>query len=130
MKKGKTAWLITWESPNQNIKNKVARILNHRTSGSNVHEVLEQLYIDSKYYPSERLAYSISKRGNPYPVRYDRIHGIPWEGRMWCGHNPYLYARQVKNLRVEINKTSQGHFDWDEIVRPKFDHLKNVLNKK
>ena len=38
---------------------------------------------------------------------YDDIQGIPWTGRIFCGHNPFLGARLVDNLYV--TKDSEGH---------------------
>jgi hypothetical protein len=121
----KRAWLITWEWIGDHAKkeNKIVSILNYRVSPRNVRDYVERLYVDSEYSFTERVEYAKSRKNNPYPAEFDRINGVPWEGRIHCGHNPFLFARFVTNLRVELNADQREHLRWEEIPRPKLPKL-------
>ena len=113
----KSAWLITWEWAGEHAKKnwKVVAILNYRLSGNTVRAYVERLYVNSEYTLSEKVADAKNSKNNPYPAQFDRINGVPWMGRITCGHNPFLYARLVKNIRVEIGTNGEEHLEWEEI---------------
>jgi hypothetical protein len=119
-KKGCVAWLVTWEWSGDHAKvdNKVAAILNRRWSAKKVAEYVEFIYY-SEYSNSEKIGLATGKLSNPYPVRWDALDGVPWLGRMTCGHNPWLFARQADNLRVEENDSGLEEVLWDERPRPR-----------
>jgi hypothetical protein len=114
------AWLITWEWVGEHVKvdNEIAAILNSRLSSKKVIEIIELLYMNASYTFSEQLAYVKNKRKNPYPPYYGTLGNIPWLGEIYCGHNPYLYARQVRNLRVQADEIDKEILLWDEIPKP------------
>jgi hypothetical protein len=84
---------------------------------SRVRQTVELLNANAFYTLSERMNYA-KGQFNPYPARYARIGGVVWEGRIYCGHNPYLFARKVENLAVRENEDGDQTLVWDEIPRP------------
>ena len=114
------AWLITWEWMGNHAKvdNEVAAILNYRFSGEKVRQIVDLSYVNSQYSLRERIAYAKNKQDNPYPAQFHRLGGVPWLGRIHCGHNPYLYARLVDNLCVNVNNEGEEELTWKERYAP------------
>ena len=116
----KKAWLITWDQagghPRQ--KDKIVSILSGRLSAKTVFDYVERLYVSSEYSLSDRLAYAKNRKNNPYPAQFVSINGVLWEGQITCGHNPFLFARLVKNIRVEVDSDGEEQLHWDEIPKP------------
>jgi hypothetical protein len=110
--RGIVAWLITWEAVGSDaeadVKDHVAAVLNSRLSGRRVAQIVELLYANSAYCPSERIQLAKNRKRCPYPVIFDRLSGLRWEGHMTCGHNPFLEARTVDDLHVEEDKAEYG----------------------
>lgn len=118
----KSAWLVTWEwiGDHAAVDKKVVTIINYRKSASYVKDFIEQLYIETSASISNKYSYAKSAKNNLYPAKYFRVKGVDWSGCMYCGHNPHLYARRVKNLR--ITEGAEGEcLEWDEIPIPSFD---------
>ncbi len=92
----------------------VAAVLSPRLSARRVLEIVELLYANASYDPSERIAFAKSRKGNPYRARFGVLHGVPWEGKIVCGYNPWLEARLVRNLRADRDATGEERFVWDE----------------
>ena len=122
----KTAWLITWEWIAEHAKkdSKIVSILNYRLSGLRVREYVERRYVDSEYNLREQLSYAKSPKNNPYPAEFGKINGVSWQDQIICGHNPYLEARKVKNIRVEVDSNGEEHLEWEEIPPPKLPKLR------
>ena len=76
------------------------------------------IYAYSLYSNAEKIDIATGKLSNPYPVQWDTLKGVPWEGRMTCGHNPWLFARKVDNLRVEKDDVGVEKVLWDERPKP------------
>ena len=115
--KSKRAWLITWQGIN--FTEKVVAILSSRKSAETVAHFTEQYYIASTYSISEKITYAKSSKDNPYRVEFDDINGVPWSGRMTCGHNPFLVARIVTNLAVISDGDGNEKLVWEEQKKPK-----------
>jgi hypothetical protein len=98
MRKGKgvRAWLITWEWVGDHAKppNKVVEILDPRLSEERVRQIVELLYHRDALL-SEKIAWRLRHRQQPYPAKFTRFHGVDWTGEITCGHNPWLHARLV-----------------------------------
>jgi hypothetical protein len=94
----------------------VAAVLNRRWSTEKVREFVEMLYANEFYSIGERIAHA---KGcfNPYPAKRGTLNGVPWDGEIFCGHNPFLYARLVDGLRVEGE--GEGSLMWEERERPR-----------
>jgi hypothetical protein len=116
------AWLVTWEWTGEHaaVTQPVASILDPRTGAGTVRQRVEQLYADSQYSLSERLALVRDRRSNPYPAKFDSVPpGVTYEGRITCGHNPFLYGRLVDDLKVECDVSGQERLVWKERPVPK-----------
>jgi hypothetical protein len=120
-KSGIVAWLITWEwiGDHAKVENKIATILNYRLSADSVREIMEQIYIDHYTSLPERVAYAKDKKNHPYPAQSARVDGVPWSGRIYCGRNPYLYARLVDDLHADVDKSGEETLTWKECPKPK-----------
>jgi hypothetical protein len=109
------AWLVTLESTDK--PPQVISVFRAQRSAEFVRDYVEQYYIDTFYSLQEKLLYAQSRKNNPYPATFDRLDGISWQGRITCGHNPYLYARLVLKLRVQ--SSPQGdRLVWEESPVP------------
>jgi len=117
------AWLITWEwiGYHARVENKIAAILNYRLAEDTVREIIERIYINDYTSLRERVAYARNKKNHPYPAQNDRVNGVPWAGRMYCGRNPYLYARIVDDLCVSVDENGEEKLTWKERPKPKLD---------
>jgi hypothetical protein len=115
-KSSSRVWLITLESVNNDPE--VISVFNSRRSAKFVREYMEQNYIDRFYSPKEKLAYTKSREENAYPAVYEHLVGVPWHGRITCGHNPFLYGRLVTSLKI-VPTNAGEQFEWKELPAPK-----------
>ena len=116
------SWLVTWEAVGDSVKsgNMVAAILNYRLSGETVRSIIELLYVNSRLDLSGRVAYAKNKKGVlPYPAQFHTLDGVPWDGRITCGYQPYLYARLVDDLHVEVDEDGEEKLIWKERPIPR-----------
>ena len=129
--RGITAWLVTWEHMGDHAVPpcRIVAILSYRWSAERVREIVELLYANSYFSPAERIAYAKNKSFNPYPVEFERVHGIRFLGRMTCGHNPFLYARLVENL-IADKDCDETQVTWDERPGPDPDKIAKFIGKQ
>lgn len=115
----KTTWLVTWDwiGKHAEMKPEIVAILNYRYSAERVKKYIEQYYIDQYYSLEEKMACAKSSKNNPYPAEFGRINGVIFEGRITCGHNPWLFGRLVQNIRLQVNQDGKEQLLWDEIDR-------------
>jgi hypothetical protein len=130
--RGISAWLITWESMGNHVEtpNKIAVILDPRMKPDRVKTIIELLYVNEEYSLSDRISYAKSKRNNPYPAEYDAIGGVKWQGRITCGHNPWLEARLVDNLKVRLDDNGEEQIIWVDRKPPDFKKIYEELGWK
>jgi len=116
-KKGVSAWLILWDSPNKKYipKEKVAAILSPRLRGSYIAKIVELLYANASYTYSERID-SATRKWNPYPAKFNG-----WEGEIICGGNPYLEAFLVDDLKTTIDKHDREEITFKRRPRPQIN---------
>lgn len=121
MTRAKTAWLITWEWTGDHAKpdQKIVSVQSSRLSPERVRDYVERLYASMRYTPCEKLAYAVAPRKNLYRAQFDSVGGVPWQSRITCGHNPWLYARLVMDIRLVDALDGPGRLDWKEIPPPK-----------
>lgn len=112
-------WLITWESVGKHaqVENKIAAVLNPRLSSDKVRDIVELIHVNSYFSLAERLAYAKNKY-TPYPAYFAKRKGISIKDRIYCGLNPYLYARLVDGIHVRVNKNRDERLVWRERQRP------------
>ena len=106
-------WLVTWEASNATLlpARRVALVLDSRRSAMDVRRTIEALYISYSYSEGEALS---AVRSNPYPAEFAVVDGATFEGQIFCGHNPHLFARLVEDLE----EGAAGGLVWQE--RPRF----------
>jgi hypothetical protein len=131
--KGFSAWLITWEWCGDHAKpeEKVVEILSPRISSERVPEIVELIYHrDSS--PSEKVAWRLRKKPQAYPAEFPMIEGVKWEGQIHCGHNPWLLARQVDDLAVNIGADGKEVVSWKDrhTVREVAEKIRNMRDGK
>ena len=110
------AWLVTLEFSDK--PPKVVSVFKAQRSADFVREYMEQHYIDTHYSVQEKLLYAQSRKSNPYPATFEKLDGIPWQGRITCGHNPFLYGRLVLKLRV-VSGPDGDTLAWEESPIPR-----------
>lgn len=137
-RRGRKAWLVTWDWAGDHAavpeREVIAAILRPRTGPDTVKRIVELLYMARQYDPTDKLD---ALTHNPYPVRFGtarleetladgtvRTASGRWAGEMFCGHNPFLHARLVENLRPRDPTNPEGGLVWDERPRPvvRFDY--------
>ncbi len=102
-----SAWLVTWDWAGDHAARspKVAAVLSPRLSGRTVARWVEQLYLDSEFEPSERIAYIAAPQRNPYRAQFGTLHGAPWEGQIHLWAQPLLVCTQGE-------KPTRRRRDW------------------
>jgi len=121
------SWLVTWGMVGHEgkVKYEPAAILNGRLSGENVRKIVELLFVNERCTLGERIAYAKNNKNTLFPARFEMVLGVPWEDRIYCGSNPFLYARLVDDLRVIVNENGEKELTCKEQdKRPKL--LKNI----
>ena len=123
------AWLITWDGIGEHVavEESIVAILSARMSGAQVRRYVSFYYASRTATLRDKL--DQARYNNPaqpaYRAEFDRIgpRGIPWAGRITCGHNPWLYARKVDNLKVVETHDGQEKLEWQERSPPDIDVL-------
>ena len=125
--KKKKAWLVTWENAGKTKKDNsedIVSIFDSRKSATKVKEFVEQYYISENYSLFEKATYATKSKNNPYPAEFEQIEGGGrWQGRITCGHNPFLFARVVENLVVVFSNNGNEVITWEEQPKPSFPKL-------
>lgn len=115
---GMNAWLITWENYKDPPPEKVVAVLSSRRQDRYVAELLE-LFVSRTIYSVGELAYYANRKSKlvykaQKPVG---IHGVPHGERIFCGHDPWLYGRIVRNLKVRNDRSSDEEIiTWQEPI--------------
>jgi hypothetical protein len=101
MKRGQTAWLITWEwcGSHATVEDQIAAILRPRLSERVVGEFVECLYLLHAFTPSELAYWSRRPKEYAYKSQWDR-------GVCSCGHNPRLQAETVHTWNISTDAAS------------------------
>lgn len=109
------AWLITWEHIGDHVKpsKRIVALLSPRWSPVRVRDHVHVLYSMEGYSPAEKLGLLKRRSQIPYPADFQET-----QGRITCGHNPWLYARLVDDLRVSTEATAIDGLTWTERPLP------------
>lgn len=113
-----TAWLIVWESAGNHaaVDNPYVDIVSMRKSVRYIQDYVQRLHDTKCLSFSERV--STAKYSKPARPPYETIvvqsrHGT----EIHCGHNPYLVAKPVRNLVVEVNPdTGEEMLSWSPYI--------------
>jgi hypothetical protein len=103
-------WLLTWEwdSDSASVVDRVAGVLDGRYSSKIILRFVEFLYARATSNVSELYLYAKHRKFNPYKAKDGIVlNNVPHGDRIYCGTNPYLYARVVTQFKVE-NDVSDG----------------------
>lgn len=113
--KGVTAWIITWEwnGDYAHMDNPFVLALDRRLGGENIRKIVEHLYAAFIYDDTDKVGLVLPDASNPYPATFLTINGMRWQGEIHCGHNPWLRARIVENLKV-IHEKGVEKVTWTE----------------
>lgn len=106
----------------------LSHILRPQTSSDTVKRIVELLYAAREYHPADKLG---ALTRNPYPAQFNTVEieqplrdgevfkqTVPFAGQIVCGHNPFLYARLVDNLRLRDSTNPNADLIWDERPHP------------
>jgi len=101
--RGMSAWLLTWgcgPGRQRPARERIAAILNPRWSSDRIQRIVEVLHNTKNYTLSEQAGCANNYAFNPYPAEFVRNDGVRQLGYITCGHNPWLLARLVTDLRI------------------------------
>lgn len=100
-KKGIRAWLITWKwfGDENAIADKVIAVLNPRWTRERVAPIVDAIYAMCSYSIEEMVMFT--RRPERTPYRSEVSNGV-----IICGHNPWLEARKVSDLIVDVDEKS------------------------
>jgi hypothetical protein len=115
-----SAWLIHWEwvgEANRPPGDPVITVLSGRRADAWVCDFVEQIYLALAMGPEEKVSVARNAKNNPFPTMLGSVNGVPWSGQIFCGHNPWIFARKVRNVRVEI-RDAERRVAWDELPPP------------
>ncbi len=121
------AWLITWDwGGDHAVGDPVVAVLSARTGAEEVRRYVERRYVEKTASLPEKLSYARYNRPQvpPYPAEFDRIGGVRVVHKIHCGHNPWLCARLVDNLRVEADADGNDVLRWTELPSPRSDRAR------
>jgi hypothetical protein len=114
--RGGTYWLITWEGVDpilpKGSNEHVAAIVSAHRSTDYISKFIQDLHGTKCLSLAEQSEQS--RYRNPviaYPAEQHR-------NRITCGHNPFLVARKVRRLTVEIDDLGDEIANWDEFPQP------------
>lgn len=110
------AWLLTWEWTSTEPTEKIAAILSSRRSDSAIADLMELLVLRSRYPAKEVAYYANRKREMVYKAQTPLgINGVPHGERIMCGHDPWLYGRKVRDLKVAVDESNDEEvITWRE----------------
>lgn len=114
-RKGLKAWLVTWEWSGRHAepKERVVEILDPRLPPEKVRQIVELRYHQDALL-SEKIAWRLRRRKQPYPAEFQILEGTQWRYDITCGHNPWLHARLVDNLIVEVGPDGEEIPTWTD----------------
>lgn len=121
------AWLITWEwgGDHAKVPEQLVAILSSRKSANSIAELAEFLYLRATGRASELAYYANRRKRLPYSAEKDQ------NGRITCGHNPWLYARIVSELTVDADTENGAEvLGWREPDTYGLDENDRVVIKK
>ena len=98
---GTVAWLVTWEwaGDHARVDEPIAAILSPRFSEERVGAIVEVIYGTHSLTVTELAMYASKRDDNPYRAQWH-------QGHCQCGHNPWLFARKVDNVRVSRDEAT------------------------
>ncbi len=117
------AWLLTWVFTSTEPTERLVAVISSRRSEGSVAEVMELLVLRATSGARFNAYCANRKKELVHKARTSAIiHGIPHGDRIFCGHDPWLYGRKVKNLIVLHDEQSNEEvISWMEPDNYKFE---------
>jgi hypothetical protein len=122
------AWLLTWKWYQSEPKETVAAILSARKGDQSVSELMELLVLRSISGCASAAYYANRRRELVYKAMTPlAINSVPHGERILCGHDPWLYGRKVKSLKIELDRTTNEEIiSWVEPDDFRFKDTQNL----
>jgi hypothetical protein len=112
----RSAWLVFWNQvlAEEETTPPIVAIFDSRKTPERIADFLEQTYISTQYSLREKIHYATRPKKNPYraQINYDRERGRLVS--ITCGHNPWLEARYVKQMRLTKNPEGRELLTWED----------------
>lgn len=114
-----TAWLIKWNwiGDHAAVEQPVVAVLSARTPAETVRRYIEFCHTVARCSLREQVEqarYNMPAE-HVYRAEFDRVDGAIFQGRIVCGHNPFLEACPVENLRLVPDGNGGETLAWDPI---------------
>jgi hypothetical protein len=108
--KAREAWLIMWKWSGEQAKaqNRVVAIVSSRKSASIIKKLVEQIWAINRLYWHEQVAFARYSKNLAYKAEVSKIV----EGHVTCGHNPWLEAKRVYDLRAYVDEDGNQRLEW------------------
>ena len=110
------AWLISWEwsGDHAKVENPFVALLSYRYSGDTIRKFLERLYVIHTSDICLQIGYARNEKNYPYPAEFVKLNGVPFDGEIICGHNPFLLARRVYDFHCHTDEYGEKRLAWTE----------------
>ena len=110
------AWIITWDNAQGTGDDSVVMVLNGRMGTKRVRWYVEMMYIEKMSSDAEKYDSARPKKRRRIAFPAEETRTINGEAHIHCGHNPWLFARLVDDLRVEIDDDGVEMLKWKERI--------------
>lgn len=117
------AWLVTWEwtGPHAAVEDRIAAVFRPRINHDILAELLETIYKGHAASLREWCDYARSSKANPYRAEWDLASNV-----CRCGHNPFLVAQYVTDLRCVVDPdTGAEMITW--LYPPRYERVGQSL---
>jgi hypothetical protein len=121
--RGIRAWLVTWEWAGDvtAVADKVVAVLNPRWPVERVSSTVEAIYSICSCTIEEMVTFTRRPELKAYKGENDK-------GIVTCGNNPWLEARKVSDLIVEVDEqTGLETVKWNEL--PRYERIEDRVEK-
>lgn len=111
------AWLVKWVSSSSSKmkQHPIAAVFDGQLPVARVAELVELLYAQDAYTIAERMAFVRHPDDNPYPAEINQLDRGA-RSFISCGHNPWLEAHLVEDLRVEADDEADTEIiTWNQM---------------
>jgi hypothetical protein len=113
------AWLITWEWKGEHAKreNPLIAIFSYRKGENFVRKFVEEIYLMKTSTVEKKVHWANRSKARPYKAKKEIIakNDVPHDMGIICGHNPFIYARKVSDLKVVRDPENEvEELSWKE----------------
>lgn len=112
----RSAWLVFWNRAlaEDEANPPIVAIFDSRKTPERIADFVEQTYISTHYSLREKIHYATRPKKNPYRAQ---INYNKEQGRLvsiTCGHNPWLEARIVRQMRLTMDADGRQLLTWED----------------